>query len=674
MNKEQEKLKARAEELRREINYHNYRYYVLDDPVISDAEFDSLLAELKALEQKHPWLDHPASPTKKVGAEPAEAFSTMKHSLPMYSLDNSFSLQEMREFVRRIKKNIPGTEPSFWVEPKLDGLAVELIFDQGVYAAASTRGDGYTGEDVSANIKTIRNLPLSLLEKENQPEYLEVRGEVVIPKQDFLRLNDLKAQRGEKVFANPRNAAAGSVRQLDPKITASRPLYFFAYGVGLKRFKGDYQWNSQEEISTGLRDLGVPVVQKGKVCRNEQEIEACYEQQFKEREQSSFEIDGLVLKVNELKLQEKLGFTSRAPRWALALKFPALQGRTIIKDIHVQVGRTGVLTPVAILEPVKIGGVVVSRASLHNENELRAKDLKIGDQVLVQRAGDVIPEVLKPFKEERNGTQQEFVFPDKCPACSGPVSRLNQEVALRCLNMSCPARLEQGLIYFVSKNGLDIDGLGRKWIKILIENGLVHSPADIFRLDKKDLLPLERMGEKSAQNLIASVSEARKKATLPKLIAALGIQHVGSETAKKLAENFSNLDELSVADEQTLQKIEDIGPEVAGSIVKFFSNPDNQNLVQEFKHIGLWPVHRPESGKEQPLKGQKILFTGGLQNLTREQATERVESLGGKVTGSVSGNINIVVVGENPGSKLDKARNLGLKIINEDDFLELIGS
>ena len=674
MNREQDKLKIRAEELRREINYHNYRYYVLDDPVISDAEFDSLMAELKALERKHPWLDHPASPTKKVGAEPADAFSTRKHSLPMYSLDNSFSLQEMRDFVRRIKKNIQGIEPSFWVEPKLDGLAVELIYEQGVYVAASTRGDGYTGEDVSANIKTVRNLPLSLLEKENQPEYLEVRGEVVIPKKDFLRLNDLKSQKGEKVFANPRNAAAGSVRQLDPKITAFRPLYFFAYGVGLKRFKGDYQWNSQEEISTGLKGLGVPVVQKGQVCRNEQEIEACYEQQLKEREQSSFEIDGLVLKVNELKLQEKLGFTSRASRWALALKFPALQGRTRIKDIHIQVGRTGVLTPVAILEPVKIGGVVVSRASLHNEKEIRAKDLKIGDQVLIQRAGDVIPEVLKPFKEERNGTQQEFVFPVKCPACSGPVSRLNQEVALRCLNMSCPARLEQGLIHFVSKSGLDIDGLGRKWIKILIDKGLVHSPADIFRLDKKDLLPLERMGEKSAQNLITSVAEAKKRATLPKLIAALGIQHVGSETAKKLAENFSDLDELSAADEQTLQKIEDIGPEMAGAIVKFFSNPDNRNLVQEFKHIGLWPVHHPESDNQKPLKGQKILFTGGLQNLTREQATERVESLGGKVTGSVSGNINIVVVGENPGSKLDKARNLGLKIINEDDFLELIGS
>jgi len=672
MKNDSEQLKVRAEELRREINYHNYRYYVLDDPVISDAEYDRLVAELKNLENEYPWLDHPASPTKKVGAAPARAFSPRKHSLPMYSLENSFSLQEVRDFVHRVQKQIAHTDPTFWAEPKLDGLAVEVIYEQGIYTAASTRGDGYVGEDVTENVRTIRNLPLSLFHLDFLPRYLEVRGEVVIPKNEFVRLNDFKARKGEKVFANPRNAAAGSVRQLDPAITVSRPLYFFAYGIGLVNFPEGFGWNTQKEIAGGLKELGLPVVQGGRICFDLGQIEACYQEQLKKREQSAFDIDGLVLKVNELNLQDLLGFTSRAPRWAVALKFPALQGKTRLKDIQVQVGRTGVLTPVAILEPLSLGGVVVSRASLHNENEIRNKDLKIGDTVLVQRAGDVIPEVLRPFKEERTGTEQYFAFPEDCPACGSQVARLNHEVALRCLNLSCPARLEQGLIYFVSKQGLDIEGLGRKWIRILVNKGLLRSPADIFRLSREDLMPLERMGEKLARNILDSIALARQNVTLPRLIAALGIRHVGAQTAKKLAEHFPDLDMLAAADVEALQRIEEVGPEVAGSIVKFFSNPENQKLLQELKKLGLWPVYRPRGRKDLPLQGKKTVFTGALKTLTREKARQRVEDLGGKVLSSITGNVDLVVVGENPGSKLARARNLGVKTISEEDFLRLI--
>ncbi len=672
MNQDQEYIEHKVQELRREINLHNYYYYVLDDPVISDAEYDRMLAELKDLEEKHPRLKHPGSPTMKVGAPPAGQFEHREHSLPMYSLDNSFSLAEVREFVQRIKKQIPDSDPHFWAEPKLDGLAVEIIYENGLYVAASTRGDGYVGEDVTDNIRTIRNLPLSLFEVDYMPEYLEGRGEVVIPRQEFARLNEDKTRKKEKVFANPRNAAAGSVRQLDSRITASRPLYFFSYGTGISRFKSGAGWQSQEEIARGLNALGLPTVPGGRICRDPAEVEECYREQLDRREQSDFEIDGLVIKVNDIGLQQRLGFTARAPRWAMAVKFPALQGRTLLKDIQVQVGRTGALTPVAILEPLNLGGVVVSRASLHNENEIRSKDLKIGDLVLVQRAGDVIPEVVRPETRERDGTQKDFIFPEKCPACRSPVARIDDEAAIRCLNMSCPARLEQQLIYFAGKQGLDIEGLGRQWIKVLVKMGLLYSPADIFRLTLDDLLPLDGMGRKLAQNILDSIKQAAQKATLPRLIAALGIRHVGVETAKRLAENYKDLDELAAADENSLQLIEDIGPEVASSIAGFFANPQNRKLLEEFKEIGLWPSHTPGAGEDLPLKGKKLVFTGAMQDLSRDRARELVEKLGGKVSGSVSGNTDMVVVGQNPGSKLTKARELGLEILSEQEFLSRI--
>lgn len=672
MNNDLLEVKARIEELRKAIEYHNYRYYVLDDPEITDPEYDNLLQELIGLENRFPELDHLSSPTKKIGGEPVSAFSSKVHSIPMYSLDNGFFMGELEAFLKRIKKQMPGKDMDFWVEPKLDGLAVEVIYEHGNFIGACTRGDGITGEDVTANIRTIKNLPLVLLQNHNHPEYLEVRGEVVIPTKDFENLNALKIEKNEKPFANPRNAAAGSVRQLNPRITASRPLYFFAYGIGLVRYGRHDQWKSQKDISEGLKSLGIASVPQGKVCKGFEDIAGFFDKHMQQRKESPFEIDGLVVKVNELEVQDSLGFTSRAPRWAIALKFPAIQARTRLKSIQVQVGRTGVLTPVAFLEPVNVGGVIVSRATLHNENEIKVKDLLIGDKVLVQRAGDVIPEIVRPLKEYRTGSEKEFVFPEKCPSCHTQVNKLKGEVAWRCTNISCPARLEQGLIHFVSRKGLDIEGLGKKWAQIFVKKGLVEKISDIFSLSKGDLLALERMGEKSAENLLDSISLSVKNVTLPRLIFALGIRHVGEQTAKSLSEKYIDLDALAMADEEELKLINDIGPEVASSIVVFFKNPDNLQLLNDLKHKGVWPVMETGSTAHDFLKGRKFVFTGGLENLTRDQAKELVEKNGGRVIGSISRNVDFVVAGENPGSKLEKARQMGLRIINEKEFADLM--
>lgn len=665
-------VKARVEELRRQIEYHNYHYHVLDDPEITDPEYDNLLQELIALEKKFPELDHPASPTKKIGGEPVSAFSSRIHSIPMYSLDNGFSMSELEAFIKRIEKQIPGKDIDFWVEPKLDGLAVEVIYEKGKFIGACTRGDGVTGEDVTANIRTVKNLPLTLLRNQNHPEYLEIRGEVVIPRKDFESLNALKIEKNEKIFANPRNAAAGSVRQLNPRITASRPLYFLAYGIGLVRYGSNEQWRSQQEIVQGLKSLGIATVPQGKICSGFEEIAGFFDKHMRERMEGAFEIDGLVVKVNELQLQDDLGFTSRAPRWAIALKFPAVQARTELKNIQVQVGRTGVLTPVAFLEPVNVGGVIVSKATLHNENEIKAKDLLIGDKVLVQRAGDVIPEIVRSLKEYRTGSEKKFVFPDKCPSCHTRVYRLKGEAAWRCTNISCPARLEQGLIHFVSRKGLDVEGLGKKWAQIFVRKGLVEKISDVFSLSKDNLLALERMGEKSADNLLDSIRLSAKKVTLPRLIFALGIRHVGEQTARSLAERFSDLDALAGADEEKLKLIDDIGPEMASSIVAFFKNPDNQKLLYDLKSKGVWPVMETRPTDHDFLAGKKFVFTGGLEKFTRDQAKELVEKNGGKVTGSISRNVDFVVTGEKPGSKLERARQMRLRIINEKEFADLV--
>jgi len=663
-----DEVKARVQELRKFIEYHNYRYYVLDDPEISDLEYDKMFKELVDLENKYPQLKDPNSPTQKIGDKPLTEFKEFKHTLPMYSLDNAFSKQELEDFCQRIYRLLPGIELDFWVEVKLDGLAVEVVYEQGQFVRGGTRGDGQVGEDVSANLKTIKNLPLRLFAP--CPEYLEVRGEVILFKQDFYSLNQEQLAKGEKPFANPRNAAAGSLRQLDPKITSARPLRFFAYGLG--QVQG-MEFSTQEEVYFGLKKMGIPVVPEARKCNNPEEIIAYFEEIKNKREQLPFEIDGIVIKVNSLALQQRLGFTARAPRFALALKFPAHQAKTVLKDVHFQVGRTGVITPVAILEPVNIGGVTVSRATLHNESEIRVKDLKIGDTVIVQRAGDVIPEVVRPVKEERTGQEKEIVFPTHCPVCASELKRLKDEVAIRCLNFSCPARLEASLIHFVSKKGFNIQGLGKKWIQALIKHKLVLKPTDIFKLDQEKLLKLPRMGPKLAQNILEAISKAKKEISLERLIFALGIRHVGEQTARLLAANYRSLDELSKAKTEELVQLPDVGPEVANAIVSFFELKENQQMLKELKELGIDPksnIQREE--KNLPLTGKTFVLTGALQNFSREEAKQEIEQRGGKVSSSVSKKTDYLVVGQKPGSKLKKANQLGVKIITEREFLHLL--
>ncbi len=671
-----EDIEKRAKDLRQEIEYHNYCYYVLDDPIISDQEYDRLFRELKNLEQKYPELIVPHSPTRRVGGQPSQAFAHHEHTLPMYSLDNAFDLDEWGAYVQRIERMLPGEPIEFWVDPKLDGLAVEVVYENGLFKLAATRGDGYTGEEVSSNIRTVRNLPLQLFNRERLPRYLEVRGEVIMNINDFTKLNRQQIEENKKVFANPRNAAAGSIRQLDPRITTKRPLRFFAYGVGHTEWgEGEKdKWKSQSEIMASLQAYGLSIPPQAQLCSDADQVAEYYRQLVENRFRLQFEIDGLVAKVNSLEQQERLGSTARAPRWAIAIKFESVQAETILEDIQVQVGRTGALTPVARLRPVSIGGATVSRATLHNEDEIRNKDLKIGDTVIVQRAGDVIPEIVRPVVEKRSGNERDFFFPQLCPACRTRVSKIPGEVAYRCMNASCPAKLKQGLIHFVSKAGLDIEGVGKRWIEIWIEKDMVTSPVDLFRLRKEDLTQLDRMGPKLAGNMLQAIEGARQKASLEKLISALGIRFVGEETAKILARNYFDLEELAKADFNELQNLRDIGPEIASSIHSFFQNKENYKLIQEFKQVGLWPVSKDdERSKESTfLQDKRFILTGSLQSLSRTQAKSMIERVGGKVVESVSRNVDYVVLGQNPGSKYQRSKDLGLAILNEQEFLDLV--
>jgi DNA ligase (NAD+) len=528
---------------------------------------------------------------------------------------------------------------------------------------------------------TLRNLPLQLPAsgdaEQDVPEYLEVRGEAIMSLSDFQRLNRQQAEEGRRLFANPRNAAAGSVRQLDPGITASRPLRFFAYGVGLVRWPdGTKRWLTQEQIMRGLAGLGLSTVPQAGICRDSEEVKHYFRHLEAGRLDLAFETDGVVAKVNSLDQQQRLGSTARAPRWAMAIKFRAEQAETVLRQIQVQVGRTGVLTPVARLEPVSVGGVTVSRATLHNEDEIRAKDLRVGDRVVVQRAGDVIPEVVRPLPEKRTGGEREFVFPKQCPACGGRVDRLPGEVAWRCLNSSCPAQLKQALIHFVSKSGLDIEGLGNKWVEALVDRGYVKDFADLFHLGKGQLVEMERMGDKLARNILGAIERAREEADLQRVISALGIRLVGWETARVLASHYRGLDRLSAASEEELQRIPDIGPEIAASIRSYFANPANRRMLAKLKRAGLWPGSAEDSAsssqQEGALQGKRLIFTGRLGSLTRDRARELAEAAGGKVVGSVSGKLDYIVAGEAPGSKLNKAREAGATVLSEEAFLHLV--
>lgn len=669
-------VSARIEELRRQIRYHNYRYYVLDAPVISDAEYDRLMQELVALEKSHPELITPDSPTQRVGAPPAEQFEPYTHRQPMLSLANALSDDELLAFDQRIKRMLGmalETDIEYVAELKIDGLAVSLTYENGLLTRGATRGDGYTGEDVTTNLRTIKSIPLMLLVEDSPqiPTIIEVRGEVYLLHEEFRRINREREESGEPTFANPRNAAAGSVRQLDSAITAQRRLDIFVYGVG---FVEGIQFSTHYETLKALSAWGLKVNPNTKVCRNIQEVREHIQLCAERRESLGYDIDGVVVKVNSIELQNRLGHVARSPRWAIAYKFPATQETTVVRDIIVQVGRTGALTPVAVMEPVEVGGVTVSRATLHNEDEVRRKDVRIGDTVVIQRAGDVIPEVVQVIKEKRTGREVVFQMPKKCPECGGEVERPEGEAITRCVNLSCPAQVRERIIHFASRNALDIEGVGPAQVDQLLAKGLISDPADLYTLHEKrdEMLKIDRMGEKLASNILAAI-DRRRETTLPRFIYGLGIRHVGEHIAQVLAERFGSLERIRNATEEELSGTPEIGLVIARSISTFFSEPRNQKLLEKLERVGLRirAEHPTRSGN---LAGKVFVFTGALSSFTREEAESKVRALGGRATSSVSRNTDFVVAGENAGSKLEKAQQLGIRVLTEEEFLEMISA
>lgn len=660
----------RIHELRTVIEYHNRRYYQQDAPEISDAEYDRLMRELQDLEAMYPDDDLVSSPTQRVGADPLSKFSPFSHPQAMLSLANAFSSQEILDFDSRIRRLAKQDQIDYVAEPKLDGLAVNLIYEDGLFQRGATRGDGFTGEDVTQNLKTISSMPLRIKQKVSRsvPEFIEVRGEVYIEKKPFAKLNRRREEDGEDPFANPRNAAAGSLRQLDPKVTARRPLNIFLYGIGTVR---GIRFSSHWEILKTLADWGFPV---NPLISQAQDISACidyFEQIHSIRPGLPYEIDGVVIKVNNLSVQESLGNVSRSPRWALACKFPPEQATTIIREIVVQVGRTGTLTPVAIMEPVSVGGVMVSRATLHNEDEIIKKDIRLGDTVVIQRAGDVIPEVIKIVESKRNGQEKFFRMPSHCPQCGSEIVRVEGEAAHRCVNLSCPAQIKEHIRHFASRGAMDIEGLGEKVSAQLFDARLIHDPADLYFLTKEQLLGLDRQARKSSEKLLEAIARS-KTPPLDKFIFALGIRHVGEQTAKILARHFGSMENLIKANIDDLTTLNEIGPEIAQSIVEFFSENKNRKVMEKFHLAGVSPLAQ-DTVTDTTLKGKSFVFTGSLESMGRNEAKALVESRGGVVQSSVTGKTSYVVAGSEPGSKLDKARRQGISVISEKDFFKLIG-
>jgi DNA ligase (NAD+) len=662
--------KERVEKLREEINYHNYRYYVLDNPEIPDSEYDRLLRELQALEEKHPELITADSPTQRVGAQPLSAFSEIKHLQPMLSLNNAFDEQEVQEFNRRATDKLDVKEIVYAAEPKLDGLAISLLYEDGKLVRGATRGDGITGEDVTQNVRTIEAIPLKLRGK-NYPSQLEVRGEVIMTKSGFNKLNETQSKKGEKTFANPRNAAAGSLRQLDSKITATRPLMFYCYGLGYVK-DGKLAAN-QIDVLALIKEWGLPVNPEIKRVTGVKGCIDYYKAIEKKRDQLDYDIDGVVYKVNDFAEQKELGFVSRAPRWALAHKFAAQEEMTKLLDIDVQVGRTGALTPVARLEPVFVGGVTVTNATLHNQDEIERKDIRIGDRVIVRRAGDVIPEVVSSVKSKRPKNAKKYKLPKSCPVCGSEVIRLENEAVARCTGgLFCAAQRKQKIKHFASRKAMDIEGLGDKLVDQLVDSDVVKELPDIYQLDLETLAGLERMAEKSAQNLLDAL-EKSKATSLERFIFALGIRQVGETTAKTLAHHFGSLPTLMKASEEELEQVSDVGPVVAESIAHFFNEKHNTDIIKKLQKAGIhWQDIDVDLDKPQPLQGQTFVVTGTLSDMTRDEARQALESLGAKVTGSVSKKTDYVVVGENPGSKATKAEELGVEILDEGDFKKLL--
>lgn len=675
-------IKERIEALRKEIALHNYYYYALDRPIISDEEYDALFRELERLEKAYPQFITPDSPTQKVGHPPLEEFQPFEHTVPMLSLENAMTVEEVLQFDRRVRKVLESaisktdTENLYVVEPKIDGVAVEIIYENGVFVAGGTRGDGRVGEDVTPNIKTVRGLPLRLIPFDGAPDpplFLSVRGEVYMDKRDFQKINEDQKAKGLPTFANPRNAAAGSLRQLDSSITAQRNLKIFCYGIG--RVQG-LEVSTHWEVLNLLKRWGLPVNPLSKPCSSIRDALVIAHELRDQRHDLPYEIDGAVIKVNNLEFQRLLGETTRSPRWAIAYKFSAYRAETRIQNIRVQVGRTGVLTPVAELDPVTIGGVVVRNATLHNYDEIVRKDIRIGDWVIVQRAGDVIPEVVEVIAERRTGSEREFVMPSVCPVCGADVVQKPGEVAHRCSNPRCPARIKASIIHFASREAMDIEGLGEKTVDLLVDRGLLSSVPDIYALKKEDLVNLPGFGNLSAENLINAI-EKSKNTTLERFIFALGIPYVGRYTARLIAENFPSIDMIMNARKEDLMAIPGIGEKVAGAVVEYFADPDHREMVRKLLEAGI--VMRGAEGyeveklsEESFFRGKTVVFTGALSSMTRDQAEELVTKMGGKVSKSVSKNTDIVVVGENPGSKYQKAVSLGVKIITESEFLELV--
>ena len=660
-----------AAALRVQIEQHNHSYYVLDQPTVSDAEYDRLFRELQALELAFPELLRPDSPTQRVGGAPLAAFNEVRHATPMLSLNNAFEQEEVEAFDRRVAEALGSPLIEYATEPKYDGLAVSLVYENGLLVSGATRGDGTTGEDVTTNLRTVRSIPLRLHGR-HAPASLEVRGEVLMLKADFARLNERQAQLGEKIFANPRNAAAGSLRQLDPRITATRPLTFYAYGTDVAA-SGLYTRHS--ETLDALTQWGFPVTRERRVVIGSAGVLAYFADIGARRSQLPFDIDGVVYKVNLLAAQNTLGFVSRAPRFALAHKFPAEEAETVVEAIEVQVGRTGALTPVARLAPVLVGGVTVTNATLHNEDEVRRKDVHIGDTVVVRRAGDVIPEVVRVVAEKRGADAQPFIMPLQCPVCGSDTSKAEDEVIARCTaGLYCPAQRKQALLHFASRRAIEIEGLGDKLVDQLVDRQLVHTPADLYRLTRETLAGLERMAEKSATNLLAAI-EKSKQTTLARFIFALGIRTVGESTAQDLARYFGNIEAVMGADDTALQQVPDIGPVVAHSIAGFFGEPHNRSVVQALLDAGV----RFEQAAALALDtagaayGKTFVLTGALPKLSRDAATQRIRDCGGKVTGSVSKKTDFVVCGADPGSKQVKAVELGIAILDEAGLLNLLG-
>ena len=661
---------TRIDSLREQLNYHNYRYYVLDSPEISDAKYDALMRELLELEAAHPERVTPDSPTQRVGAEPVEAFGTVEHTIPMLSLSNAFTEEEVTEWIERMRDQLGGElELDVVAEPKLDGLAVELIYERGVLTVGSTRGDGRVGENVTENLRTIKSIPLRLLARDvSVPEYLEVRGEVYLELARFRELNRAREERGEEAFANPRNAAAGSLRQLDPKITAERPLDIYLYGIGQVR---GAQFQSHSEAMAFLPKLGLRAIQPTRRCRSAVEVFEFYHQLESDREELPLELDGVVLKIDSYPLQQQLGARSRSPRYAIAFKFPARQETTVLNDVIVQVGRTGALTPVAVLEPVNVGGVEVSRATLHNQDEIDRKDVRIGDTVVIQRAGDVIPEVVTVIDSKRTGDERKFTMPDQCPVCGSAVSLPEGEAVARCTGLACPAQVKGTVQHFASKGAMDIDGLGAKLVDQLVDVGLVKDPADLFLLTIEQLANLERMAEKSAQNLLAAL-EASRHRSLDRLIFALGIRHVGEHVATVLAREFGSMEGIAAAALEELEAVHEIGPIVARSLVDFLGNEANLQVIEKLKAGGVeFPVAERQA-RATEFEGLTFVFTGALATMTRDEGQGLVEGLGGRAASSVSKKTDYVVAGEGAGSKLEKAKKLGVKVISEDEFREML--